>query len=141
MGRARLSLIAILLTAGCGELSSKSPLLNEPKPVGALMVQGSLEGQNGKTASGAAVVYRQTSDNSHVLRLEGIQVPDEGPYNVVGLVDGSERTLGVLKSTRGSHNYSAGQLGSATWSTVYIRKAGVSLDAGNYARATLLSPN
>ncbi len=114
-------LIASFLTTACGILPPGTYIPTDPKPVGSLVAQGHFDGMNGRTVTGMASVYQLTSDGTYVIRLEGIVVPSEGPFVVVGQAGGSEVYSQQLRAVLGTQNYVTSLGGTLTWNAVYIR--------------------
>ena len=112
------TLLAFINCSGIG-LGTLSPN-SDTRPSTQLLQQGTFSGMNGKSVSGAALVFAN-GIGSYIIRLEGISVPEVGLYmqaysNIAGLIGSS-----ALKSTSGSQNYYLNNVGvNLIFSNVYI---------------------
>ena len=105
-----------LLVTACGIPVGPSASPNDAVPSGTITAQGEFTSLNGQAVSGTAAVYLLDASN-YVVRLNGIQVPQEAGLQMVVVVDGKEQTRIALRSYSGSQNYSlsvttSGALGS-----------------------------
>jgi hypothetical protein len=136
----QLSSILLILT-GCGGIklgSGSSTEPNDTRPSGNPIVQAQLTSQNGKTVSGAALIFASVDSSSGVtgytLRLEGISVPAASALIIKVNASPAGQVASIqLRSNTGSQNYSLGsvQYGS-TFSSVYIYSSTENI---NYAAA------
>ncbi len=96
------------------------PASNDPAPIGTIVAQGQFVGLNGKAVSGAAVIYQTSSDGNYVVRIEGIVTPIENGLEVIAKTSTATVLQTVLRSTRGTQNYSVTVAGVVLWSSVSI---------------------
>ncbi|MCM2322304.1 MAG: hypothetical protein NDJ90_03475 [Oligoflexia bacterium] len=111
--------------------------MRDPEPQGLLVAQGTFAGQNGKTVSGSALIYK-TGEVSYVLRLSGVSFPTESGLQIIAKVSGSSLPPIELRGVTGDQNYDISLDGFITpdWQLVTIRST---VQGTDYATAILIS--
>jgi hypothetical protein len=111
---------AFIFLIGCGELTGGTTVApNDPIPAGTINKQGQFFSQGGQTVTGSAIIY--LSGSSYVLRLEGIQTPEETGLQVrINTTLQSPAFTFSLKGTSGNQNYAFTGPGQATIMSVNI---------------------
>lgn len=126
MKRASLLTTALFLVLAsapaCGSKfgSGASTTPNDLAPNGTLVVTAALTGQNGRSVSGSAAVYRLSSTNEYVVRLEGLSLTSGPNLRVTGTAGGAVVLNAALRSTQGNQNYFTGITATQTWQAVNI---------------------
>jgi hypothetical protein len=123
---------------GCGQIKlggGSGP--NDPLPSGTIAFQGNFQGLNGQSVSGSVAVYIQ-SDNTFVVRLNGLTAPSENGLQLTGIVNGTQQFTTPLRSDTGSQNYTTGMTNSGqVWDAVSIHSPTANKD---YGTANLVRP-
>ena len=129
----------------CGQITLGGAVGNDAEPSGRIVAQGTLVGQNGRSVSGTAVVYRTTCSTAYcdfVVRLQNLNTPTDATLLLIPVVNGAA-TLApssyTLRSYSGTSNYSFSQ-GTTTmsWSQIIIRPSSAGDNTGfDYGVATL----
>lgn len=116
----------LITNPSCGNV-----IPNDPIPSGTVIAQGTFTGANGKSVSGAAIIYSQGS-GQYVLRLQSLSAPSESGLQIVITVNSTTLSPISLLFTSGTKNYSFTYTGSGTpsFTQVSIKPPGVSLDYG-----------
>ena len=134
------ALIIGLLTQACGILPTGSATGTDPIPSGTVIKRGTFSGLNGRTVTGSVSIYQLNSNGTHVIRLEGISVPQEGPFLVVGTSSNSATLYSAqLRFTSGNQNYSTTVQTPTVWDSIWIRSSTNGL-LPDYGKAVLFSP-
>jgi hypothetical protein len=135
----RVILVSFLtLSQGCGVIgvgSGGSTIINDARPTGTVVGQGSFSGLNGQAASGTAILFLEGS--VYTLRLEGVSLPTLSGllvqvYTTGGLLAGNF----TLRAATGNQNYTlSGVLVGTSFSSVNIYSNTAIM---NYASAIIL---
>jgi len=129
----------LVITSGCGKIGlGGGAAVSEPVPSGTRVAQGVLQGQNGASVSGSAVVY--LTDSGYVLRLQSLSISDTNEtgfrLRAATSVSASAFTT-TLRRSSGDQNYSTGLGGSQLFQEVTIES--FSRVPPEIARALLIS--
>lgn len=133
-------LLLSLSTQACGILPTGSATGTDPIPIGTVLKRGNFSGLNGRTVTGSVSIYQLDSNGNHVIRLEGISVPLEGPFLVVGTASNSTTLYSAqLRFTSGNQNYYTTVQTPTSWDSIWIRSSTNGL-LPDYGRAVLFAP-
>jgi len=114
-----------VIVAACGQIKTgKTASPNDGAPADSVLVaQSAFSPLNNKDVSGAAELYRVTSNNTLTVRLVGISVPSETGLKMVVTENGSLVYSEQLKSTSGTENYPTSLAGTKRVDGVFIRSS------------------
>ncbi len=134
------TLLMGVLSQACGILPAGSATGTDPIPNGTVIKRGNFSGLNGRTVTGSVSIFQLASNGTHVIRLEGISVPQEGPFLVVGTSSSSATLYAAqLRFTSGNQNYYTTVQSPTTWDSIWIRSSTNGL-LPDYGKAVLFSP-
>jgi hypothetical protein len=120
---------AFMLGCGVAGVNNGVPVFNDPVPEGDILAQGNFIGQNGRTVTGVASIYKLDSNGVHIVRLEGITVQSGTALEVIAVANGEQVLQASLKGLTGNQAYETNVTTNRTWNKVTIR-----------TRATTLNP-
>ena len=116
---------------GCGQIHLGQATPNDNAPTNAVIVaQGSFTGENQKTVSGVAVIYRDIATSTHIIRLEGISTPSESNLAVQAKANSAVVFSSSLRASSGTQNYATSVTGTPQWNSVIIHSITNNLDYG-----------